>query len=232
MNPPLTAGHIRAALPGCEPRERLAGYHNDVWLVRHRDTDRILRIGPPGHRTREELHAELAFLSCLIDSGAPVVRPVTAVGENGVITLEHPDQRLACLFEQVDGSNWRDCEHDATVIEAAGDALGRIHAASRELGTGSRRDSASAGGSGEANAARHVREVIRARRLWHEKPHLVRAPEVCDRIRPGLSRRISEFIANLRAHDGGAGWGLLHGDYLFSNYLVTESGVCVIDFDE
>jgi Ser/Thr protein kinase RdoA (MazF antagonist) len=202
---------ISELVPGCEPIDRLAGYHNDIWRVRYHGSVCVLRVSPPGHRTESELHAEIEFLRYLSEAGAPVVRPLPFSDGRFVWRVGDPNVRYACLFEFIHGSGWRDAHHGDDVIVAAGDALGRIHAASREFApSGNRR-----------------------RRLWHEKAHLVRAPEVAERIKPGLGSRIVDFLDQLQTLDHReGGWGLTHGDYLFSNYLVVDDGVCVIDFDD
>lgn len=212
MGSELTENQVRDALPGATVVERLPGYHNDVVVVELDARRLVLRVAPPGHRSESELRAEMLFLRHLADDEAPVVRPAPRPEGDLIVRIPGAQPRLGCLFELVDGTGWRECEHDRGVIEAAGEALGRIHASSRSL--------------------RAARAPL-ARRAWHEKPHLVRAAEVCDRIASGLGTSITRFVDELRRHDGpGDGWGLLHGDFLFSNYLVRDDAVCVIDFDD
>ena len=72
------------------------------------------------------------------------------------------------------------------------------------------------------------------RRQWSESQHLLRAPALLQAYNPALCGVFHECMAeikNLPADE--ADFGLTHGDYLLSNYMITEDNrVTVFDFDE
>ena len=51
----------------CTELSELDGYHNDVYKVRIQGKQYVLRLTPPGHRSKGELTAEMAFQSRLTE---------------------------------------------------------------------------------------------------------------------------------------------------------------------
>lgn len=147
----------------------------------------------------------LALLDHLADKGRPVPR---AIRDREGIQIQTVAGRPACLIEFLTGVS---VSHpNAAQAHAAGEALGRMHAAAADF-TGGRANSM--GPAGWADIAR-------------------RGDGDFDRIAPGLARRIADEIRYLQAH-----WpealphAVIHADLFPDNVLMRGDAVTgIIDF--
>jgi amicoumacin kinase len=192
----------------------IGGYHNDIYRLRLDGNLHALRLTPYGHRTRDELEAEIKFLRALLAKGIATVQPVRIPGHPEIIDFGMSDGtvRFGCMFEWSPGKTWTEIEHDKNVHISAGAVLAKIHSVSKLLL--------------ESN-------IKLGRRLWYEKGYIESAPAICEKLRPGLGTAVRRMLFDLRATTPPIGeYGLIHGDFLLSNYLVHNDGVTVLDFDD
>jgi Ser/Thr protein kinase RdoA (MazF antagonist) len=214
----ITEDEVRsvAALFGVQPEAvtDLGGYHNQVLRLADKGSDVVLRFTPESHRTFRDLNAEIAFLRRLDADGAQVHRPLPSTRDGWIVPLSAQDGSLwyVCCFQAAAGKTWREAEHGSEVFMAAGAALGRFHSLSKEY------------------AAQGVRFQ---RRDWSENPYVAEASKVLGQVHAALSNKVERIVETVRAlPETGETYGLTHGDYLFSNYLVGDGSLTIVDFDD
>ena len=173
----------------------------------------FLRLSHDGHRPREQIEAELAFVRHLAGAGVRVAVPRRSRGGSWVETLATPSTTFhACLFEAAPGEPFafRSVPDDAATIRRWGALTGAIHAAStRHSPRGPRRirwDADDAWANAEAyfpageTSAR--RELATVRVLLADRP------------------------------EDESTFGLIHGDLCAANFRVGDAGVVAFDFDD
>lgn len=204
----------RQFLPGASRVAFLRESHNLIYRAECGQGGAfILRLTAEGHRGADEIAGELEFQRYLYENGAPVVTPLPA-GDRYVLPITAGGQIYsAAAFSLARGHNWDErCDHEPEIFFGIGKALGQIHRLSKAYIP--------------AHAGR--------RRQWDESQHLRKAPAL---LRAYDSRLCGAFHSLMEEMKGfpadSADFGLTHGDYLLSNYMIDEDGrITVIDFDE
>jgi Ser/Thr protein kinase RdoA (MazF antagonist) len=188
--------------------------HNLIYRAgRKQGENFILRLTSERHRSAGEIAGELEFQLYLHENGAPVVTPLRA-GEAYVLPVTVNGRAYsAAAFALAPGRSWDErCDFTPEIYFQAGKALGQIHRLSKAY--------VPAGGE--------------RRRQWHESQHLLRAPALLQAYNPKLCGVFGELMTEMKnLPAGSADFGLTHGDYLFSNYMITgDNQITVFDFDE
>ena len=93
----------------------------------------FLRLTHPGHRSAEQVEAELRFVADLATRGVPVARPIPSVGGSLIESVRDGGTTYsACLFAAAPGDRLalRSAADDGPALGQWGRLLGLIHAAS------------------------------------------------------------------------------------------------------
>jgi Ser/Thr protein kinase RdoA (MazF antagonist) len=108
------------------------------------------------------------------------------------------------FFKYIEGDMWYECEHDDETYFMAGKNLGYLHQVSQK-----------------------VPKLNRASYVEHPDVELARAlDDVC-------VNALEDVLDKMNKWDkGGQDYGIIHGDYLFSNMVYSETVLSVIDFDD
>ena len=214
---PRAAALLPAARQFCPDAARvvfLRESHNLIYRVeRGRGEGFILRLTPERHRRAAEIAGELEFQLYLHENGAPVVASLRA-GEAYILPVPIGGRTyFAAAFALAPGRNWDErCDFTLEIYFQIGKALGQIHGLSKA----------------------YVPAGNERRRQWHESQHLLRAPALLQAYNPKLCGVFDTLMAEMKNIPvGNADFGLTHGDYLFSNYMITgDNQITVFDFDE
>jgi Ser/Thr protein kinase RdoA (MazF antagonist) len=211
--PPSDVARQVAPAYGIDP-DRLESAGAYVAEVLHADGPNgpvVLKVMDPGHRSVEEVHAEIDWQRALTAAGIPVAQPLpTRDGQDLVVAGDPP--RIAVAYRRSAGRHLAPAEWTPELFWAHGRLLGRMQAHARgwSLPAGRRRDG------------------------WLDHRALQRAPEAL----PGdaaflgaaaeVAARVREDVPTPAAHVG-----LIHADLHAWNVLVDEDGdLTAIDFDD
>ncbi len=64
-------------------------------------------------------------------------------------------------------------------------------------------------------------------------PYVADASKVLGRINAALSTKVDRLVETVRTlPKTSEAYGLIHGDFLFSNYLVGKNSLTIVDFDD
>jgi len=190
----------------------LYGFHNEIFLITCKK-DFILRIASANHRSKEETQSEIDFLLFLKENGVSVSSPLKGLdGEYVYAINEHNEKWIVSAFEIAKGKDFRSRSNDTDIrFYEAGRMLGKIHKYSKIYSPSN----------------------PNPRRQWYESQHLVKASNLFEEYDHQLKVKFDEFIDQMnklpKTNDS---YGLIHGDYLFSNYFFNGNNITVIDFDE
>jgi len=188
---------------------------NEIYEFRVGSTPLILRLTRNAHRNREQLEAELEFIRYVSTRGVAVALPCSSMDGASVESFRPPDGELwyAVVFARVQGRHFRyfSSDIDRPLFRAWGEAMGALHAASREF----------------------VPAVTVRRPVWSEQD-----TTSCDeRSLPSEETearrehaRITEWLESLGTTP--QSWGLIHGDLERTNFMLEGSSVRVYDFDD
>lgn len=189
----------------------LGGFHNLVYEVSG-DRTCILRIAQGKLDT--ETNSEIGFLRYLHMNGAPIAPPVVSLQNRYVHLVAINDQcYTVSAYQKAIGKDcWSrglDGEERFIVI---GRALGKIHRLSMTYSP----------------------HPAAKRRQWDQNPHLTKAAHVLGQYNADLAEVFRRWMASMRAFPRSKkSFGLIHGDFLFSNYFFDDSNsITVFDFDE
>jgi len=195
--------------------EFLRRSHNYIYRAACENSERfILRLTPARHRNAVQIAGELEFQLYLYENGAAVVTPLRV--ENGEYILQAAAGGRAfsvTAFSWAPGDNWDErCDHTPERYFNIGRELGRIHRLSKG----------------------YIPVHAEKRRMWHEGQHLLRAPALFRAYDARLYDAFEQFMDEMKKIPvSAADFGLTHGDYLLSNYMIDgEDRVTVFDFDE
>ncbi len=192
--------------------KNLYGFHNQIYRITS-NIDFILRIASACHRSKDSTLSELDFLLFLKENGVSLSAPMKGADGNYVYEIsENSVKWIVSAFEIAKGNDFRTRPADNdTKLKEVGRMLGRIHKYSKKYKP-------------------HNKSP---RRQWDESQHLTKAGSLFERNYPALKIKFDEFInqMNVQPKDSNS-FGLIHGDYLFSNYFFEGDNITVFDFDE
>ena len=193
--------------------ELLTKCRNTIYKVDCADYSFILRLSSEHHRNAEQIKSELDFQKYLFDNGAAVAQPFQTESGETCLPLEMDNSRFICsAFEYVEGKSWDERKDNSEqIFIKIGAALGKIHKLSKEY--------------------KPVNVV--KRRLWSEQQELLKA-DIFKKHSMELHDKYLDFMRQMDKEEKTKDtFGLTHGDYLVSNYLINdENDITVIDFDE
>jgi len=198
-----------------ESVEFLRKSHNYTYKVICSNNSFILRISSDEHRTINQVLSEIDFQLYLYENGASVVSPLfTCDDEKSFVVVINKHKYIAAAFSLASGLNWDNRPSDCTPerLINTGKELGKIHRLSMKYNP----------------------EHVGKRRLWNESQHLIKAYEL---FRSYDEKLYSDFVEYMdymnKLPKDNHSFGLTHGDYLGSNYMIDENNhVTVFDFDE
>jgi Putative homoserine kinase type II (protein kinase fold) len=191
--------------------KNLYGFHNQVYKIVG-DRNFILRIASPIHRSKEETLSEIDFLLFLKERGISLSSPIKGLDGEFVYEINNENEKyIVSAFEIAKGDDFRTRHDNDTRLNEVGRMLGKLHKYSKL----------------------YTPHNISMRRKWNESQHLKKAGNLFENTYPELKIKFDEFIAEMNTipknYDS---YGLIHGDFLFSNYFFDGSNITIIDFDE
>jgi Ser/Thr protein kinase RdoA (MazF antagonist) len=175
----------------------------------------VVRVTDDRHRTWHQLEAELSFIGFVASRGIPVAHPVLSVRGAQVETLEDEDGAPyhGVVFPLLPGRHFRffSSDIDRPLFRAWGAEMGKLHAASREFvpPASPRRPSWAQQDSTCCDAARLPASETAARREY---------------------ARVMEWLATHSKTP--SSWGLIHGDFERTNFVIGSEGFGIYDFDD
>lgn len=188
---------------------------NSVHEFRAHGSRFFLRMTSDRHRNREQLEAELDFVHFVATRGLAVSCPHPSRHGNFVETFDTGDAASwhAVAFAAAPGRHFRFLSEDVNrgLFRTWGQAMGSLHLASRDF----------------------VPNPARVRPVWSEQD-----TTACDAgaIPPAETEarreheRISAWLATRRATP--ENWGLIHGDFERTNFVLHDGSVHLFDFDD
>lgn len=193
--------------------KHIATYRNIIYkAICKKNKCFVIRLSDQQVRTKEQLESELHFQEYLYKNGASVTKPLITIDNRRVTECVFGNnQYYVCAFTFAEGLNWDErVDETPETFYLIGKALGRVHELSKNY------------------------EIpYHKRRKWYEQQELTDAPELFEEYDRELYTSFTSFINEMKAmetdHDR---FGLTHGDYLMSNYLIDKDKVTIIDFDE
>ena len=193
--------------------EILANCRNKIYKANCLDYSFVLRLSDEQHRSFKQIESELDFQKYLFDNGADVAKILqTESGENCLVVEMDNSCFIVSAFEYVIYKDWseRNDNSEETYI-LIGKALGKIHKLSKQYNPVS----------------------VEKRRLWSEQQELQKAGKLFKIYNAALYDKFTDFMCQMDREDKNIdNFGLTHGDYLISNYLIDDNNIKVIDFDE
>ncbi|MDD4774066.1 MAG: phosphotransferase [Eubacteriales bacterium] len=194
--------------------EFLTKCKNSIYKVRCSDFSFILRLTEESHRNLKQIESELDFQKYLYNNGADVAKPLqTKLGKSCIIIEIDKLSYIVSAFEFVTGKDWNErVDNTEETFIIIGKALGKIHRLSKGYNPGN----------------------IEKRRLWSEQQELQKAGSIFRNHNTMLFNKFTEFMQLMEKEEKrGDNFGLTHGDYLVSNYLIDDhNNIKVIDFDD
>ena len=202
-------------VPDVNSVEFLTKCRNIIYKANCRKYSFVLRLINSKNKDKEQIESELIFQNYLFQNGADVVRPLPSCFGEYCICFHDEKKDLVywvSAFEYATGKNWDERnDNDEKTFQIIGKTLGRIHRLSKEYDS----------------------KKSRRRRLWSKQHELVNAPALFKEYNPNLYDAFFKHMEVMdRLEKSVQTFGLTHGDYLMSNYLIDGSKIKVIDFDE
>lgn len=193
--------------------ENLYGFHNYIYKIIG-DSSFVLRISKQDYQKEEATKSEIDFILYLKENNVPVAIPIRALSGQYVHNVSFESGRyIVSAFEVSKGKDFRSRGNDEKErFIIIGQTIGKIHRLSKEY---------------------KPINVI-SRRLWDNSPHLVKALKLFSDYNIDLSRKFDEYMILMKKWPkSNQNFGLIHGDFLFSNYFFDDcNNISIFDFDE
>ncbi|MDQ3749421.1 MAG: phosphotransferase [Acidobacteriota bacterium] len=175
---------------------------------------RFLRLTSSCDRTKEQIEAELDFISYLHQGSVSAALPVSSVAGRFVEEITSTNDLLfACVFEQAEGKRFRynSAESNKEHFRLRGRTLGQIHALSKTyLPSG--------------NFRRFAWDADNL--LLEVEKFLPKSEKIVWREYGALKERLREYPQLKQTY------GLIHGDFGETNYRLQDSRLNIFDFDD
>ncbi len=232
--------HLRAAasLHGVTPDDltELGAFESDVYAFDGLAGPAVLKVMAPGHRSVEQVQAEVDWLIALREAGVPVAGPLPAETGNWVEELEGTGH-VVVAYERVPGTTPRAPDWTPELIERWGELLGRLQAHSRSWrAPGPRRHTLA-----DQSYVRELDSVAEDLPAFHAA-----AARLAAAVGPLLSGPAVEVGASRetgsasQTETGPADpvasaardQGLIHADLHHGNLLTDDGRLTAIDFDD
>ena len=192
--------------------EHITTCRNIIYKAVCNDNRFVIRLTDQQVRTKEQIECELQFQEYLFENGADVTKPLITTDNKRIIECVIGTKRYyASAFTFAEGLNWWErVDESPEILCQIGKALGKVHKLSK-----------------------NYKAVTYKRRKWYEQQELTEAPELFEEYSKELYASFMNSVNQMKAlEDDQNRYGLTHGDYLMSNYLIDNEKVTIIDFDE
>lgn len=189
----------------------LNGFHNYIYEVCGEITF-ILRISE--RKIVNETNSEVDFLRYLNKNDIPIASPIVSL-QNQYVHLIVIDDKCYTVsaYQKVNGKDcWSRGIDGQERLIIIGRTLGKIHQLSKMY---------------------CPYNMVR-RRKWDESPHIIKAPGLLPKYNADLVERFDCYMSYMHKFPKNENsFGLVHGDFLFSNYFFDDSNkISIFDFDE
>ncbi|MCL2774642.1 MAG: phosphotransferase [Oscillospiraceae bacterium] len=191
----------------------LHGGHNFIYLIKG-DYEFVLRATPKSRRSSEDIESELDFMTYLKSNDVSLPAPLKGFDNKFIYETEIDGEVfIISAFEKANGLNaWERGLDGREIFVAAGQMLGKMHAASKK----------------------YIPQKVKPRKQWHENYHFIKAGEVFDKHRKDIKEAFENYMVKIKKLScDKKTFGLIHGDYFFSNYFFnSDKKITILDFDE
>ncbi len=187
---------------------------NSVYEFQALGSRHFLRVTEESHRSRDQLEAELDFVRFVASRDVAVALPQASVRGEWVETLHRNGApiRHAVVFSAAPGRHFQFFSSDIArpLFHAWGLAMGTLHLASKDF----------------------VPPTSRRRPSWSEQDttacRLEIIPETEKEARCEY-HRITEWLESVPTNTS---WGLIHGDFERTNFVLDDGTLWLYDFDD
>lgn len=198
-----------------EALRHLGGSQNHVYGARHASgRNSVIRISVGRHRTRDEVEAELAWISHLSGMGVRVCPVILSdEGEGCVVRSVGQSECLVTSFEMAPGAKVEKVELTPALYEKLGALVGQLHAGAVSFG--------------------RSLESIWQRPRWDQSRLICQDLEAMgDAVSPAFRSSVADLVSSLRGGDvSSSTYGPVHGDVSFGNCHLHEGELWLFDFD-
>jgi Ser/Thr protein kinase RdoA (MazF antagonist) len=218
--PSVTPHEALAAARLWDPRAseptHIRNGENSTWNIGFGRKRWILRLTSETHRTRDQLEAELELIYHLAAGGLHVARAIEALDRQRIVdasqSVGSSERIYAALFVHLEGRHfeYHSADVDRPLFDLWGRTMGRLHALSRDF----------------EPAGQHARPD------WPDD-------EVAGCSASGLGDDDEllplrdQLIAWLRREESEpAHYGMVHGDFERTNFLLRDGSMQIFDFDD
>ncbi|MFW9961782.1 MAG: phosphotransferase enzyme family protein [Candidatus Thorarchaeota archaeon] len=182
------------------------GFENKMFGFQNRF---VLRVTPPGHKTLDEVKAEIDWLVYLAENHAPVVRVIPSRTENlveSVITDSGPIS-VVC-FEWASGRIVTKEDFSPELFKTWGETTGMLHRLTKDY-----------------------KPLAKGRIQWFDDEYLDRRliPSDQNRVLERFDSLIEHFKTKSISRDS---YGLIHQDVHQDNLFLDRKNLTVLDFDD
>ena len=202
---------VAASLYGIEASElaSLGAFESDVYRYVGPEGPSVLKVMPPGHRTVDQVRAEVDWLLALIGEHITVSEPIRSRAGEWVEELPSTGH-LVIAYRQAPGTTARPADWTEPMIERWGELLGRLQAHARTWAPpGPRRHALS-----DQTYLRRLGDMAEEFPVFHAA-----AARLLAEARPLLSASGDDI-------------GLIHADLHHGNLLQHAGALTAIDFDD
>lgn len=181
---------------------------NLVFKVSDLNEEKIMRLSPQDQNSKDNIYAECQWIQSLKDAGHNVCNPLPYKGKlvNSVELLN--EKYWVTFWKNADGKKVEHNDLGEELFETIGKSLGEYHQMSK------------------------FSSEVYNRPNWTESPFLT---EYLDKYLGKEDQNIKEIAKNLTADllrdKQNENFGLIHSDFTFSNFFITDNGLSVFDFD-
>ena len=197
-----------------ESLEYLGDSANYVYSFIEFSETRYLRLISSCNRTKEQIEAELDFITYLNRGGVNAVLPVSSVMGRLVEEMSSANSFLfACVFEEAKGERFRydSAKPNKEHFKIRGRTLGKIHALSKV----------------------YVSSASSHRFVWDEDKLLIDANDFLPMSEKIVWREYDVLKELLQDHrKSNQTYGLIHGDFGETNYRYQDARLNIFDFDD
>jgi len=210
---PQGVRRLAARWPEAGDTELIDDVNSVVFAFQCQGRPRILRVTHSSQGSEENTQAELDWVSFLAENGVPVASPVVSSSGRLTEVLTAGDSYfVAAVFERAEGElvDPADPQHgNPELIRSLGRLMGRMHAVTKRY---------------------DPRHLPRKRPLWDEADIILHASRYVPRSEAQLLDDLARAMQRVgRLSRDGDGYGLVHWDLNFTNFLVKDGQITLFD---
>ena len=194
--------------------EHISDSGNYVFRFIESGKQRYLRLTPIYERTKNQIQAELDFVTFLHSGGVSVMLPILSKFQRLIEEINFTEYSLfACVFEEAEGERFRydSAKFNKEHFRLRGKTLGQIHALSKIYTP-----------SGDFR-----------RFAWDEDKLLIEADAILPKSKKIVWQEYETLKEQLQNYPkSNESFGLIHGDFGETNYRYQADRLNVFDFDD